>query len=549
MTTNKNFNRRDFIRSLLGASATGALGSVGQLALMREAVAAAPALDDYKAMVCIFLYGGNDSFNMIVPNGADDLTGHSNYQSIRGNLAVANTALDPNGSNPYHVDGSEENAYLKGLYPLADKGIDLGINGVMPEVAQLINDNKASVIANVGNLVSPVTRDQIKAKTADLPLFLFAHNQQQRALQTGQGNNLNDVGWAGRIADNWAGINSNSPLGLNISYAGSDRMLIGRNVVPLAIRAGNPPRYNDMQNITSTSHLDRRALFKALGGESSSTGQVNFDASKTFAPNNYFQALYGHSARKSMSVFDTLTNASNQHAELHSYAESDPMVYPYSTKDIYGNSLFSVPDASTLGFANGIKGGLITELEAVAKMIDIGANNAFDGSAHNRQIFMVKLGGFDTHAEQASKHPLLLRELSLALGKFQAALKELGHENKVTTFTMSDFGRTMSNNGDGTDHAWGAHHLVIGGDGSGSTGNLRGGQMIGTLPDVTLDGADDHSAKGRIIPTTAQDQLNATLCQWFGVDDALMPTIFPNLSNFGTVASGTGSAYLDDLFV
>ena len=114
---------------------------------------------------------------------------------------------------------------------------------------------------------------------------------------------------------------------------------------------------------------------------------------------------------------------------------------------------------------------------------------------------------------------------------------------------MSDFGRTMSNNGDGTDHAWGAHHLVIGGDGAGSAGNLNGGQMLGTLPDMTLGGDNDHGSKGRIIPTTAQDQLNATLCRWFGVDDALMPTIFPNLGNFGTIDSGIGSAYLRELFI
>ena len=192
-------------------------------------------------------------------------------------------------------------------------------------------------------------------------------------------------------------------------------------------------------------------------------------------------------------------------------------------------------------------------MQSVAKMIDIGAKNAFTtGKQHNRQIFMVKLGGFDTHADQIPKHPLLLRELSLAIGKFQTALEELGHANKVTTFTMSDFSRTVSNNGDGTDHGWGAHHLVIGGAGSDNGGHLRGGQMIGSLPDMTLDGADDYSAKGRIIPTLAQDQLNATLCRWFGVDDVLMPKVFPNLANFGTVNSAdssSNSAYLNNLFV
>jgi len=159
------------------------------------------------------------------------------------------------------------------------------------------------------------------------------------------------------------------------------------------------------------------------------------------------------------------------------------------------------------------------------------------------------LGGFDTHSEQDTKHPLLLRELSLALSSFQKALEEKGHANKVTTFTMSDFGRTLGNNGDGTDHAWGAHHLVMGGDGQQSAGNFNGGQVIGALPEMLLDGADDYSDRGRIIPTTAQDQLNASLCRWFGVDNALMPTLFPNLINFATASGDINSAYLDELYV
>ncbi len=548
-----NPERRALLRSLVGAGALGALGSVGQWALMREAAAAAaPAFNDYKALVCIFLYGGNDSFNMLIPNGADSARGYANYVDIRGGLAVGRRKLNPAKVNAYHVDGTEEQAYLKGLYPLADKGIDLGVNAVMPELAQLMLADKAAIISNVGNLVSRVTRAEIKAKTADLPLFLFAHNHQQRALQTGQGDNLKDVGWAGRIADNWRGINSRSPLGLNISYAGSERMLIGNQSVPLAISAGRPMRYTDMHKGFNDAHDDRRALFKALSGVSSTTDRLKFGRDNTFDSSDPFRAFYGRTARKSLDVFDILPDAWDMHAVTNNYANLDPMVYPYSRKDIYGNALFSVPDAATLGFSNDIGGRLIGEMEAVAKMIDIGANNAFDGSPHNRQIFMVQLGGFDTHAEQVSKHPLLLRELSLAVGKFQAALEELGHANKVTTFTMSDFGRTMSNNGDGTDHAWGAHHWVIGGDGFGSAGNLRGGQMIGQLPDISLDGADDFSAQGRIIPTLAQDQLNATLCRWFGVDDALMPRIFPNLSNFGSVNSrdtSSNSAYLNGLFV
>lgn len=543
MSKNNFKQRRDFLRNLVAGGAAGALGSMGQLALMSEASAASPVFsDDYKAMVCVFLYGGNDSFNMIMPSGTNALTGHSAYAASRGDLSVVNNPLDfgtgsfaGGDTNPYYANGETNSAYLKGLYPIGDSG--LAINGVMPELAQLVANNKASVLSNVGNLVRPVTRAAIEAKTADLPLFLFAHNHQQRALQTGQGNNLNDVGWAGKIADSWVGVNNNSPLGLNISYAGSDRMLIGKDSVPLAIGTGNPQRFDDMYKDKSTSHTDRRSLFQAIAGvqNTSSTGKLSFGQSDTFTATDPFASILQGSSRKSMDVFDLLYDS------LSTY---DPA---YMTKDSYGNDLFTSPTADQLGLSDTVGGRLLSQLAAVAKMVDIGAKGDFtDG--YNRQIFMVSLGGFDTHSEQDTKHPLLLRELSLALSSFQKALEEKGHANKVTTFTMSDFGRTLGNNGDGTDHAWGAHHLVMGGDGANLSGNFNGGQVIGTLPEMVMGGSDDYSDRGRIIPTTAQDQLNASLCRWFGVDNTLMPALFPNLANFGTTPGDIEGAYLSSLF-
>lgn len=541
-----NYKRREFLTSLLAGGASGALGSLGQLALMSEASAAAPVFSDYKAMVCVFLDGGNDSFNMLVPTGSDTRTGFAAYAASRGGLAVANRSLNAgNGSlgsgsgNPYYTDGLTSGAYLKGYYPMAaSKGFELGVNAVMPELANLLTNNKASVIANVGNLVAPVSKAQVQAKTAGLPLFLFAHNHQQRALQTGQGNNLNDVGWAGKIADSWSDINNGSPMGLNISYAGSDRMMIGSSAVPLVVSAGAPPQIYDMKRAMYDSHTDRRALFQAMHGvqNNSSTGYVNFDSSSTYVSANPFERLFSNTSKKSVDVFDLLGESWNAHT------------VNYSSKDSYGNDLFSVPSPSELGFEDEVKGELISQLEAVAKMIDMGVRDSFTSGGYNRQIFMVRLGGFDTHSDQTIKHPLLLRELSLGLSKFQTAMEELGHANKVSTFTMSDFGRTLGNNGDGTDHAWGAHHLVMGGDGLNQSGNLQGGRMLGSAPDFRLAGSDDYNDQGRIIPSTAQDQLNGSLCRWFGVDNALMPSIFPNLANFGQTTGDLESAYLSGLF-
>lgn len=553
MTKKKSINRRHFIKQLIGA---GMVGATSPFAFTGQAQAALPAFSDYKALVCIFLMGGNDSFNMLIPSDTTVNKGYSDYAAIRGDLAVANNALDlssialggknlnqenlgKGANNPYNVNLKEETSYLRGLYPLSDKGIDLGVNAIMPELAQLITDNKASILANIGTLVRPVTRDQIQARKADLPLFLFSHNHQQRILQTGQANNLNDIGWAGKIADQWYGINNASRLGLNISYADNARMLIGNKSKSLVLEPNIPLNFNTMVKGKSASADDRIAIFKALMGleNTSSTGNLNFSVENTFQTHDDFQRLYAEGLNKSLNVFEPLSNVWN----------ANPI--SYSSTGSYGESLFAKPSQADLGFNTELKGKLFPQLEAVAKMIDLSAKGKFQGGAFNRQIFYVTLGGFDTHSAQISEHPLLLRELSLGLWKFQKALEERDLANNVTTFTMSDFGRSLKINGDGTDHAWGAHHIVMGGDGNNSSGHLQGGQMIGTLPDISLKGADDHDKRGRIIPSLAQDQLNASLCHWFGVDQQTISSIFTNLANFESDTGVVQSAYLNDLFV
>jgi len=548
MNNKTNRNRREFMKLLARGSAAGVLGSVGQMTLMNEAVAAAPDFsgEGYKAMVCIFFKGGNDSFNMFIPTTS---AGHATYSGIRTDLAVnnidlglasafANGSLGKGTANPYNVNGTEQRAYTKGVYDLSAKGLGLGVNGVMPEMAQLITDNKLSIVANVGNLVKPVTREEIRAKTADLPLFLFAHDHQQREMQTGQADKLDDIGWAGKIADSWAGINNNSSFGLNMSYSGNDRMLIGNTTSPLVLKTGSLPSFSGMRIDEGSYDDNRRALFKSLSGiarGASNTSELNLPTG-LFDNNKPFKRLYSDMMDRSMGNFDTLSTVWND----------NPL--EYTSKGPYGEDLFANPSAADLGFSSGLRGSLFKQLESVAKMVDLGARDAFNTGDYKRQIFFVSMGGFDTHGDQANNHPKLLREISLGLWKFQTALEELGHAKKVTTFSMSDFGRTVSRNSSGTDHAWGAHHFVMGGAGDGTSGSLDGGKIIGQIPDLSLEGPNDFSNKGRIIPTTAQDQLNATICEWFGVDESLISTIFPNIENFQTGAD-VNSAFLDDMFV
>lgn len=540
-------------RSLLAAGAGGALASfLGPLVGHRLGAdeplpwrrGSVPS-DGYKALVCLFLPGGNDGFNMLVPTAASGGAGHATYAEARRHLAVANQdlglgsiaggsnlrqgLLGAGNANPYHVDGSAAAAYTKGLYGLqARTGAELGVNGVMPELAQLIDDGLASGVANVGALVRPTTRAEIEADTADLPVFLFSHNHQQRALQTGRADNLDDTGWAGRIADLWGAVNGDSPLGLNISYAGNKRLMIGDESIPLVLGSGAPPSFYGMRIDGGSWDADRRALHDALNGRPAASGALRFEADRVFTTGDPGTGLYLRQGLASRRVFDELRQAWNS------------LDFTFSRTGPYGEPLFEAPSEAQAGLGRPISSGLINQFAAVARMIHLAVNGAF-GNGYHRQVFLVQLGGWDTHASQADNHPVLLRQVSLALWKFQMALEELGHSHRVCTFTMSDFGRTLTNNGDGTDHAWGGHHLVMSGD-----PGFQGGRVFGALPDLTLGrdgGTQDYSDKGRIIPSLAQDQLNAALCAWFGVSPGDMPAIFPNLAHFRSGAA-IESAYL-----
>ncbi|MES9945660.1 MAG: DUF1501 domain-containing protein [Candidatus Thiodiazotropha sp.] len=543
--------RRDFLKRTTAMGGLSLLGPLGQLAYTRPCQAAAPAFSDYKALVCVFLYGGNDPFNMLIPYASAPGRGYTDYASVRGSLAVADTdlglssvtsgntnlnqgSLGPGSANPYNLNQHHSSAYTRGLYPLTAKGIDLAVNGIMPELAQLIHDDRVSIVANTGTLVEPVSRADIHAGSAELPKFLFAHDHQQRELQTGRADDLGNIGWAGRIADAWNDINNSNPIGLNLSYLNSALMLVGRNSSPLVLKTDSPPSIGHLRTGVSNSRDDRRGVFNALSGVQSNTGRLDFTAANTPTTNDYFKDLYNRLLRKSVSTFDYL-ESSWQATQID-----------FASTDSYGQALFSIPTNEQLGFSSNIKGTLIEQLESVTKMIHMGASGVL-GPGYNRQIFLVRMDGFDTHASQAQNHPLLLRELSIGLWKFQKALEELGYAQQVTTFSMSDFGRTLTNNGDGTDHAWASNQLVMGGVGNHAAGSLDGGKLFGTLPDLRLGGVDDYADKGRYIPTTAQDQVNAAIARWFGVDDSLMRSLFPNLVNFQTGAD-FDSAYAD-LFV
>lgn len=497
-------DRRQLLKLLSGAGAASALGHP-----LQPALANAPVFDDYKALVVVFLLGGNDAYNMIVPMGDESAdaavgTGYQTYRNSRGHIAIEPNDLRGLSGNPYAAENNAA-AYQKGVYPVAG---DIGINGVMPELAALYQNNQAAVIANLGTLIEPVTK--ATRDSAALPPFLFAHNHQQRAMETGWADHLSAGGWAGRIADMWqahalSGVNNNSPLGLNVSYGGATRMMTGDFNSPVVLSPGST-------RIFDTSRGFDPDTFRAMNAANSADSALSRVLKASYRKTSDLNALMADQFQLTLDFSDL----------------SDP----------YGNPLFSTPDAEQLQLTGRMSGRTLSAARDVARMIQLGRNVL----GLNRQVFFIGMGGFDNHSELTTYHPLLLRELSLTLGSFQQAMNSLGIADEVSLCTLSDFARTLGNNGDGTDHAWASHHLVTG-------GAVNGGQRYGNIPDLTLDGEADVGRTGRLIPDLAMDQYLATLTRWFGVDDADMATLFPNLANFKAVSSDPiSSAYINGLF-
>ena len=483
--------RREFLKLTGGYATLAGLGSMG--IPMDLFAGSTSSLTGYKALVVLLQHGGNDSLNMMIPSGADVKKGYNNYASIRTSLAVANNDLSAGlssasaklilSSNPYALNNTLSDAYTKGMYKHSNIN-GLATNGVMPEFAHLVNQGKVAMVANAGNLIQPTTKAEIDAKIATLPPYLYAHDNQRRLLYNGEASQLNRAGWAGLLADEWSGVNGTSIYGINISLKGVTQLLYGENTTPLIVNPSGPTKYNGVKREVYDNWLALNQSEK-------------------------FSSLYSKLRKNSFAVQDTLVTDWTTNAPT------------FSSTNAYGGELFSLPSKSTLSIANSdnLNASLLQQFKAVAKLASIGKNSGL-----KRQIFYVAHGGYDTHSNQGQRHALRLRELSLALGDFQLALDEMGMENEITTFNMSDFGRSVGNNGDGTDHAWGAHHFVLG-------GAVNSG-LYGTLPDITLGGADDASSKGRLIPTTSMSQYLGTIVKWFGADEATLNGLFPERGNF-----------------
>jgi uncharacterized protein (DUF1501 family) len=440
-------SRRAFLKRTCCTAAAGfAASSFSRFGLVN---ALAQSAQDYKALVCIFLFGGNDSNNMVVPLSSG---GYASYQQIRSVLALPQA----------------------GLLPISppSAGSPFGFHPSFPELQNLFNQKHLAVLANVGTLVRPTTRTQFRQGQASLPQNLFSHSDQQAQMQTAALDGSGQTGWAGRTADKIQSIyGGNFPT--IISLAGTNIFCEG--LVARSIQSsGNPTK-----------------LLAGFGSSAESQNRM--------------------SALQSLLTFDTGVSLIQAASSTTSNALQDSKAL--------AEAIAGAPALSTV-FPNT---GVANQLKQVAQII-----SARSALGLQRQIFFVSLGGFDTHSDQLNAQNGLYTQLSQAMNAFYQATLEIGSASQVTSFTLSDFSRTYQpDSTSGSDHAWGGHHLIMG-------GSVHGGDFFGTFPTLALGGPDDATNEGRWIPTTSLDQYAATLANWFGVAPADLPAIFPNLANFTT---------------
>lgn len=444
--------RRAFLRragqlSLAGVATPWALN----LASMGEAAAATAS--DYKALVCVFLYGGNDHANTLVP--VDGLH-HGAYARLRSDLATPRDRLLATSLTP--------------RVGLPD-GLQLALAPQMSALKALFDRGRLAVQLNVGPLVVPTTPAQWRNRSVPLPPKLFSHNDQQSVWQSSQAEGATK-GWGGRLGDLALSGNGNAMFSC-ISVTGNAVYLSGE---------------------------------RAMQYQVSDSGPVPVWGARGW--------LFGSSACST--ALRTLMTQSRTHSLENEYVRTTRR--SLDAEALLSGALASGAPLTTVFPANN---SLADQLKMVARMIA-----ARQSLGVKRQVFMVSLGGFDLHDNLLSRHPALLGRLSDAMAAFHESTVELGVADNVTAFTASDFGRTLSSNGDGSDHGWGSHHFVLG-------GAVRGRQFYGTAPAIAVNGPDDVG-QGRLVPTSSVDQYAATLATWFGVPAGDLARVVPNIGNFNS---------------
>ena len=455
-------SRRTFLRRSSQLAAMGAASSYAMgLAGISEA-AAFSDVTDYKALVCVFLYGGNDHGNTLIPFDPDN---YARYADIRGGqgdegggIALPRSTL---ASAILNTPDDQELAFNQ----------TLALAPTMPNLKARFDQGVMAPLLNVGPLEAPMTRAQYDNRSVPRPAKLFSHNDQQSTWQSSQPEGA-PTGWGGRMSDLAQSANTNAMF-TAINATGNAVFLSGEEAVPYKV-SGN--------GATLIRPLRNNRLYR------SSTAAEALDMIVRTGTGNILAADHASMSDRSIT---------------------------------FGGFVNDAVQNSTLSTDFGSDNRLAGQLSTVAKMIgargDLGVK---------RQVFMVSLGGFDNHDGLIGRHEGLLAQVDFAMDAFYRAMIEQGVANQVTTFTASDFGRTLASNGDGSDHGWGGHHFILG-------GAVNGGRFYGSAPEISVEG-NDQVGRGRLLPTISVDEYSATLAQWFGVAPSDLASVSPNIGRFAS---------------
>jgi len=452
-------HRREFLLrsgALTSAGLVRRLAPVG-LASLAGAAAAQSAPSDYKALVCVFLFGGVDGNNLVVPL---DPAGYAAYAAVRTPASGINLT----------------EAQLLPIQP-AGGATAYGLHPSLAPVHPLFAERKLAVLANVGTLNQPTTKANYLAVR---PENLFSHSDQVTQWQSSVSKGVSRSGWGGRLADRLATANAASGFPVMTTIAGTNLFITGDSATPLALPSSGGLSLQGFSNTAaSNARLAAMQALQAADGD-----------------NAYVKGA-GEVMTRALGLSGTV------------------------------NPILTSTSSQVQVLFQGQNSSIAQQLLQVAKLIEARAQ-----TGARRQVFFVSLGGFDTHSNELPVLTTLLGQLAPALKSFYDATTLLGVQNQVTTFTLSDFGRTFQPaSGAGTDHAWGNHHFILG-------GAVQGGSLYGRYPVLQRAGPDDADTAGRWIPTTSVEQYGATLARWFGATESDLAAIFPNLARFPTANLG-----------
>jgi uncharacterized protein (DUF1501 family) len=464
MDLKQKISRRQFIGQA-NCAAVGTASLLSSLLSLRLTAGAASATNftDYKALVCLFLNGGNDSFNMLIPR---QQSAYNDYEQVRG--GVGGTGLAIPRANLHQITSSLQNTSAGAGYS------DFGIHPDLPYLKTLYDQGDLAFVSNVGSLIEPTSLVQYNDGSKPLPEGLFSHPDHQVHWQTlvPQVRGSAPKGWGGRMAEVMSHANQQSNISMNISLSGANVLQSGNTTVPYI---ADPGGVVELKNYGQDPTL-QLAVDDILG--------------------HHYQSIYSKTLAQA--------NRNSIDASILFKSALDGLSTPFNPSAIEDNTQ------------------TYQRLSMVSKIME-----ARTALSMNRQIFFVERGGWDHHNELLDPQSGLFIELNEAIEIFWTAIQSMGLQNNVVLYTASDFGRTLTSNGSGSDHAWGGNHFIISGN-----GNINGGEIYGKYPDLALDNSSTDLGRGRILPTTSVDAYMAELANWYGVPQSEMSTVIPNINNF-----------------